>query len=125
MDLQCVFVVLATVLAGLCSIDADEMSDFNSKKVYCGRHLSQTLSAVCKGKYNTLNKKYETKPESFGSGSQGQFITDLGFPYQTKASASTLMTNFRRRRRRGVFNECCEKPCSQEELKTYCGSRRR
>lgn len=33
------------------------LSHQNDQKVYCGRHLSATLSEVCKGNYNTLNKK--------------------------------------------------------------------
>ncbi|RZC34625.1 Insulin domain containing protein [Asbolus verrucosus] len=124
MDLQYVFVVVATVLAGLHSCQMEEaFRGQNSKKIYCGKHLSQTLSAVCKGNYNTLTKKtdiYDTWDAQYTADGQ----RGLDFPYRSKVNARSLITHYGRRRRRGVFNECCEKPCSHEELSSYCGSRK-
>ncbi|KAJ3657700.1 hypothetical protein Zmor_009486 [Zophobas morio] len=124
MDLQYVFMVVTTVLATIHSVKTDEMSTLNnsdSKKIYCGKNLSQTLSAVCKGNYNTLNKKSDI--ENRGRAVESQRGQD--FPFRNRAIASSLITNFRPRRRRGVFNECCEKPCSYKELSSYCGSNRK
>ncbi|XP_001814181.1 LIRP [Tribolium castaneum] len=127
MDLQYVLVVVATVLAGIHTCRTDEMANFRgtkSKAVYCGRRLSETLSTVCKGNYNTLNKKSDihemgaSRRPGYPSLSQHS----LDYPYQSKANAASHhMSGFRRRKRRGVFNECCEKPCSLEELSQYCG----
>jgi hypothetical protein len=66
MDLQCVFVVVvATVLAALHTCTAEDVATIrgsqNNKKIYCGTRLSETLSAVCKGNYNTLNKKSDSE----------------------------------------------------------------
>lgn len=33
-----------------------------------------------------------------------------------------LSTSDRKRRRRGIYNECCEKPCTEEHLRLYCAS---
>lgn len=56
-------------------------------------------------------------------------IDDLPMQYQTYAylsklvpEAATIRTRFRREwyPRRGVYDECCRKPCSVQELKSYC-----
>ncbi|CAH1370290.1 hypothetical protein MTP99_011849 [Tenebrio molitor] len=131
MDLQCVFVVVvATVLAALHTCTAEDVATIrgsqNNKKIYCGTRLSETLSAVCKGNYNTLNKKSDiyslSKSNVWGGRHSSDSYRPLDYPYRSKASASSLITTFRQRRRRGVFNECCEKPCSHEELSSYCGN---
>lgn len=47
-------------------------------------------------------------------------LSDASHPYISKNTATSLITQFRRRRKRGVYNECCEKACSYEELFSYC-----
>lgn len=44
------------------------------------------------------------------------------FPFISKSGTEIFMSKFRRRRRlkRGVYNECCENPCSYEVLRSYC-----
>lgn len=44
------------------------------------------------------------------------------YPFKDKAEATAMISNFRRRRKRGVYNECCEKPCSRDELFSYCAA---
>lgn len=46
------------------------------------------------------------------------------FPFQKRSDANSLVGNYRRRKRygHGVYNECCEKSCSREELSSYCAS---
>lgn len=48
---------LLLLLAILYWFYAEVKPDIVDKKIYCGQHLSATLSSVCKGNYNTLNKK--------------------------------------------------------------------
>ncbi|KAL1509753.1 hypothetical protein ABEB36_004441 [Hypothenemus hampei] len=72
-----------------------------SAKVYCGAKLADTLQSLCKGNYQTLRPVYRGR-------------------HWRSADDSTPSRS--RRRNRGVFNECCEKPCSQQELSMYCGA---
>lgn len=136
MDLTYVLVVVVAVVFFASADNSDVRTAQDHKKIYCGQHLSQALSAVCHGNYNTLTKKQEGKPnhspEPFGQSTTHNFFFSVynrwdqkrpDYPYKSKQAASSLITGFRRRRKRGVFNECCEKPCSHEELSTYCGSR--
>ncbi|XP_026733453.1 insulin-related peptide 2-like [Trichoplusia ni] len=60
--------------------------------VYCGRQLSERLSSLCWG-----------EPEQ----KRGWWVPPAG------ALAGV-------RGKRGLVDECCDKPCSIEELLTYC-----
>lgn len=76
--------------------------------VYCGRRLAQMLDLLCGDDY--LVKK---SAPSYNS------VNYDGFPWQwlghhkARAMASA-------RGKRGVADECCEKPCTVDELLTYC-----
>ncbi|KAG5893916.1 hypothetical protein JTB14_014524 [Gonioctena quinquepunctata] len=96
------------------------------RRTYCGTHLAQALSTICKGNYNTLIKKnnyYRRARDTSGSMSDMP-SEDPGYPYQKKSEATNLMGGTKRRKRysRGVYNECCEKSCTREELSTYCAA---
>lgn len=42
---------------------------------------------------------------------------------QSEYSYHSILSNSdRKRRRRGIYNECCEKPCTEEHLRLYCAS---
>lgn len=148
MGLRHLFLLLATLYLFYVEVE----SDIVDKKVYCGQHLSGTLSSVCKGNYNTLNKKSagkHTLNKNFRRNTikiwastkihyclvvavfnrrsywESQYISDEplsdeSYPFISKSTATNLMTQFRRRRKRGVYNECCEKACTYEELMSYC-----
>lgn len=157
MGLRHLFLLLATLYLFYVEVEPDLVD----KKVYCGQHLSGTLSSVCKGNYNTLNKKSAGKhsrrhvlskvvfepgkvifPFNFTkvhikkfcsivavfnrrSYWESQYISDEplsdeSYPFISKNTATSLITQFRRRRKRGVYNECCEKACTYEELMSYC-----
>lgn len=74
--------------------------------VYCGRRLAQTLAVLCGDEY--LVKKSAPSYNSVNYDGFGW----LGH-HQAKALASA-------RGKRGVATECCDKPCSIDELLSYC-----
>nr|XP_023013278.1 LIRP-like isoform X1 [Leptinotarsa decemlineata] len=97
-------------------------------RTYCGGYLAQALSTICKGNYNTLHKKnnYSRRVSWDTTGYMSDMPSgDSTYPFQSKSEATNFMGGTHRRRKRyphGVFNECCEKSCSKEELSTYCAA---
>lgn len=82
---------------------------------YCGPNLSEVLSLVCKGKYNT-------PPPIHVSDRDKRDLENLDeFPFASRENLHSFIKKFKRRRqRRGVYNECCENPCSYDVLVSYC-----
>ncbi|CAG9823144.1 unnamed protein product [Phaedon cochleariae] len=117
----------------LCQLDdlQKQISKQQEKQRYCGSYLATALSTVCKGKYyNTMHKKTECKYYSNNEIRKSDMPMD--YPFQERATATSLMGKggtYRRNKRygHGVYNECCEKSCTHEELEGYCAepSRRR
>ncbi|XP_055535649.1 bombyxin A-1 homolog [Wyeomyia smithii] len=86
---------------------------------YCGRKLTETLAMLCQGRYPMMSHhrteylsdqpqapmdiEVETLPEN---GSHG-------FPFSRSKG-------HRRVRRAGIYDECCKKSCSYNELRSYC-----
>ncbi|CAG9864384.1 unnamed protein product [Phyllotreta striolata] len=100
---------------------------------YCGSQIGQALSVVCKGNYNTLKRidRY-SRPNwdtMYGDAPMAEPAAPSAeeFPYRSRAEAASVMGGKRRKKRWGVYNECCEKSCTREELSSYCAppSRRR
>lgn len=67
----------------------------NEAKVFCGRVLSERLAALCWS--NSVKR-------------------DAGW-WMTNDAVRSLSGV---RGKRGLANECCEKPCTVEELLSYC-----
>lgn len=46
----------------------------------------------------------------------------ISYPFQQRSEANSIVGSYTRRKRygHGVYNECCEKSCSREELSSYC-----
>lgn len=75
-------------------------------EVYCGRRLASALALLCD--YNLI-KRSETHhrlPQE-----------DFSLPWIEVQSAHSLG-----RKKRQVASECCDKPCTIDELLTYCGN---
>ncbi|XP_018572613.1 LIRP-like [Anoplophora glabripennis] len=88
---------------------------------YCGSHLTNTLSMVCRGRYPSYDKK------SYGDGFsyneyEGDYNdisdNDVDFPFLSKEYSRFFVPQ---KIRRGIVDECCHKPCSINELRNYCG----
>ncbi|XP_052746584.1 bombyxin A-3 homolog [Bicyclus anynana] len=89
-------VVLLLAFLGLASV-------VSSQSVYCGRRLAMALDLVCDGH---LIKRSEMKREP----------VEPQWPWIEAQQA--LGGGFRRKRQ--VVAECCDKPCTVDELMTYC-----
>ncbi|CAH2096499.1 unnamed protein product [Euphydryas editha] len=76
-------------------------------EVYCGRRLASALALFCD--YNLIKR------------SQSQYTpthsADFSSPWIAAQRAHSMG-----RRKRQVVAECCEKPCTIDELLTYCGN---
>ncbi|KAH0999690.1 hypothetical protein HUJ04_008099 [Dendroctonus ponderosae] len=95
-------VILTFYLTWNCTlISADEVTDLVKEKnlKYCGGVLADTLHTICKGNYPTH------KP---------------AFRHKKTHKKQDQMAYGRRRRRRGVYSDCCAHPCSIEQLSMYC-----
>ncbi|XP_019894324.1 probable insulin-like peptide 5 [Musca domestica] len=98
----------------------------------CGPGLAELLDAVCEDGFNgmQLSKKSISKPltQQFG-------ILNMldGLDDETPHASNSLLRDIlygehmndlakirRQRHRTGVYDECCRKRCTTEELKSYC-----
>ncbi|CAL7933442.1 unnamed protein product [Xylocopa violacea] len=87
---------------------------------YCGRKLSSTLQIVCGSVYNSRFKKSNQVFSEMEVDNYMTYSYDL-HPYKSIENARKMLRS--RRNSRGIYEECCLKPCMIEELKSYCGSR--
>ncbi|XP_016966431.1 probable insulin-like peptide 3 [Drosophila biarmipes] len=90
----------------------------------CGSKLPEALSRLCVYGFNAMTKR-TFDPMNFNLVEAGSL--DLGFDDRSllerlflDGSAQMLKT---RRLREGVFDECCLKSCSMDELLRYCASK--
>lgn len=94
----------ALILMALFVISAIDLSQ-SEGQVYCGRHLAAALSIFCN---SNLIKR-----------SQPQYIPtqdiDIGWPWIEMLRAHSMG-----RSKRQIVTECCDKPCTKEELLAYC-----
>ncbi|KAK2580605.1 hypothetical protein KPH14_007723 [Odynerus spinipes] len=95
---------------------------------YCGKNLSNALRLLCDGVYNSMFKKsgqdlvgLEMEMDDY------PFGYDESYPFRSAVTANAMMGRFAgrrfRRESRGVYDECCAKACSIQELTSYCGRR--
>ncbi|KAM3958575.1 bombyxin A-1 homolog [Aphomia sociella] len=79
------------------------------RQFYCGRRLANTLAYICDADIAVKRSgPYISLPEYDG---------EFGWPWMSSSGARALDAG---RGKRGVASECCDKPCSIEELLTYC-----
>nr|QMS43295.1 insulin-like peptide 4 [Grapholita molesta] len=97
-------VILLTIVT---AIAADE-----SAKIYCGRQLARTLAGLCYDSYSNQAKRSDNYEFS-------DYDSQYILPWQTAYSAQRL-NGGRRKKSFGIVSECCDKPCTVEEMLTYC-----
>ncbi|XP_055621729.1 bombyxin A-1 homolog [Toxorhynchites rutilus septentrionalis] len=109
------------IAAAAASNDAHNSEDFIqhlTRSRYCGRRLTETLMVLCQGRYPMMGhhrSDYADEPQpsvDFEETTQPENHKQ-GFPY-SRSSAH------RRVRRSGIYDECCKKSCSYNELRSYC-----
>ncbi|XP_067613080.1 probable insulin-like peptide 5 [Eurosta solidaginis] len=96
------------------------MQHVNGQQPVCGPALDMMLDSICENGFNMKFKKSiewhdntenaDKLPFQFGS-----------FPFLAKIHGGQIDTLAKtRRRREGVYDECCRKPCTYNELLSYC-----
>ncbi|CAH0715790.1 unnamed protein product, partial [Brenthis ino] len=75
-------------------------------EVYCGRRLATALALLCD---SNLNKRSDTH-HSINE-------VDSSWPWLGPNRAHSMG-----RSKRQVVSECCDKPCTVDELLSYCGN---
>ncbi|KAJ8927103.1 hypothetical protein NQ314_020376 [Rhamnusium bicolor] len=126
MEFRYSFLLIATIFVGLTYGQLEDMQydKFRTKR-YCGSHLAQALSVICRGNYYTIHKKqdiYQKKTYWDPQYAADMPADNLAYPFQKRSEATSIISNYRRRKRQGhgVYNECCEKSCTHDELSSYC-----
>ncbi|KAK3911192.1 LIRP protein [Frankliniella fusca] len=98
-----------------------------SSAVYCGSRLSDALKFMCNGQYNSYFKtkkpadsagQYRGRREAAGP-EEEYWTPPPALPFRDRLRAAALLENHRRVTR-GVFDECCSKSCTIDELMNYC-----
>ncbi|XP_053600077.1 bombyxin A-2 homolog [Plodia interpunctella] len=84
----------------------------HQKVVYCGRNLANILAQLCEG----VEKRSETDTIL----SPYYKEQDLVWPWITHHKARALGIPRGKRYQDGIVSECCENPCSKDELLQYC-----
>lgn len=91
--------VLFTILSLIVVVNSQ-----SNAQVYCGRRLATVLAYIC----------------------DGSLLKRSGYDVLDEARSEWLRSQYQGssfgRRKRQVVAECCEKPCTIDELLSYCGN---
>ncbi|XP_058985681.1 bombyxin A-2 homolog [Musca domestica] len=98
------------------------------RQFYCGNDIYNYFLTNCKEYYNRPYKRmgYEQfdMPTLFADGND---LADR--TYENKNKGSSFLSNIyeglmlaktQNRLKRGVYDECCRKPCTESEISSYC-----
>ncbi|CAD7003686.1 unnamed protein product [Ceratitis capitata] len=88
----------------------------------CGPTIDMVLSTVCENGFNTRFKKsLEWRDQDNTSMVDELPLANGNLALFAKIHAGQVDTVAKsRRRRQGVYDECCRKPCRMSELTSYC-----
>ncbi|XP_054259506.1 uncharacterized protein K02A2.6-like [Macrosteles quadrilineatus] len=95
-------VLLLALAVVMAAVSLEETTPVAPKKHYCGRGLTTSLQLLCNVTTSTTTELLEE------------------VRLRSRRRAHTMLGLFRRRRR-GVYDECCRKSCTVTELSSYCG----
>lgn len=111
------------------AVDYSDGFGQRSSKRFCGKMITDSLALICDGEYETIVPMEKRSDESFDEYNDQPAALNLpakyqSYPYLAKIAPDTAAVRSRVRRdwisRRGVYDECCRKPCSVQELRSYC-----
>ncbi|XP_017491456.1 PREDICTED: probable insulin-like peptide 1 [Rhagoletis zephyria] len=98
------------------------LQEIIAQRTVCGPAIDAVLDTICENGFNTKFKR------SMGWNDFGDNDVEDGLPSHYASSpflakihggqVDTLAKT--RRRREGVYDECCRKPCTYNELYSYC-----
>ncbi|PNF39787.1 Locusta insulin-related peptide [Cryptotermes secundus] len=103
-----------------------QLADKRYTNKYCGRKLSNMLQFVCNGNYYPMFKKTSQDVEDMNDSDFWIQTTpideqEVQFPFRSRSKAVTAVPGSFRRHTRGVYDECCRKSCTIQEMASYCG----
>lgn len=98
-------VVILAVLVTLAALNMVQSQE--TPQVYCGRRLAMTLALLCDN--GMLIKRSE--PSMYG------YRHEKMWPWMAPHMARSMD-----RGKRQVVSECCDKPCTVDELLSYCAN---
>ncbi|CAD7088272.1 unnamed protein product [Hermetia illucens] len=106
----------ALLIIGLIAILATEATS----KRFCGRELADTLRTLCKNNYNGFGRLTAPLQGSYNAQIEDHSVYEYqSIPFISKLTGGVLSPRVRRKRH-GVSDECCKKPCTYKELSNYC-----
>lgn len=89
----------------------------NEPRKYCGKSLTNNLQLICRRNGYYSQFKRSNKETDFNN----YMLSNRLIPYKTIENAKKMLRF--RRDSQGIYEECCLKPCTTEELQSYCASR--
>lgn len=94
------------ILFVLAIVSLSAVSAKSSAQVFCGRKLADTLAYFC----------YDDSMEKRSSANS---VEDFGYGWSWAVPRARALEGARGKRT-GVVTECCDKPCTLNELLSYC-----
>ncbi|CAH0715791.1 unnamed protein product, partial [Brenthis ino] len=94
-----ILLIFLAITGFMASVACQDLGQF-----YCGRQLAATLAALCN---SNLMKRSQTRHSAAA--------VDMSWPWLAPHKAHSMG-----RSKRQVVSECCEKPCTVNELMSYC-----
>ncbi|XP_053955300.1 probable insulin-like peptide 1 [Anastrepha ludens] len=89
---------------------------------FCGKALPEALDQICFNGYNTKIKK-SMEWDDYTNNEVGVELpfTYAKWPFLAKVHGGEVNLKAKQRgRRHGVYDECCRKGCTYNELVSYC-----
>ncbi|VVC91471.1 unnamed protein product [Leptidea sinapis] len=81
------------------------VTNTSGQQYYCGRRLASALAMLC----------YDGSIEKRAGVAMDNMIYHNQLPWLDRSNARSMNKS-----KRQIVSECCEKPCTVEELVTYC-----
>ncbi|XP_054263844.1 bombyxin A-3 homolog [Macrosteles quadrilineatus] len=95
----------------------------SGRKHYCGKELRRNLMFLCDSIYKRSSSDGTSGHEDWVMNLIGMEDPQMIYPFRSRAKAFAVIPEYFRRQTRGVADECCSKPCTIDELSSYCGQR--
>ncbi|XP_017492345.1 PREDICTED: LIRP-like [Rhagoletis zephyria] len=100
------------------------LQQISAERTVCGPAIDAVLDTICENGFNTKFKK-SLEWDNLGHAELEDELSSryaaAPFPYLAKIHGGQVDTLAKtRRRREGVYDECCRKSCTYNELYSYC-----
>ncbi|XP_055613679.1 bombyxin G-1-like isoform X2 [Uranotaenia lowii] len=97
--------------------DGSDLMQHITRSRYCGRKLTETLALLCNGRYPMMGHH---RTEYLSDQPQQPVQVEVATLPENGSHSYSRSKAHRRVRRGGIYDECCKKSCSYNELRSYC-----